>query len=175
MKLTIISIITAFTVLTLTALVCLGGRTSLRFSRLIPRNRLAGVLLGAVVLCWSAYEGAAMLPAAFTPWCWAAVPAVLLLCHFFLDFTAARALGGLLILLTNFMIQSCFAANVSCRPLFGFAALLWGLLGTCLVAWPWWLRDGLDFFCTARPPWMKWCAWSAGILSAAIFIILPLL
>lgn len=174
MALIIISIVTAFIVSAITALVCCSGRITLNLSA-IPRNRILGLAIGVAVLSWSAYEGALMLPAAYTPWCWAAVPVVTLLCHFFLDFTAARAFGGLLVLLTNFMIQNCFAEDVRCRLLYGIIALVWGLAGICLIAWPWWLRDAFTFFRTPRAPWMKRTAWAAGVASALIFIILPLL
>ena len=171
----LISILSALLILGFTFAVCFAGKCGCDWCRRIPRNRTLGLAVGLLVLCWGARDGAAMLPASYTPWCWAAVPAAALLCHFFLDYTAARSLGGIMVMLANYMIQHAFAEDVCCRILYGGVSLIWGLLGICVIAWPWWLRDALEFFRSPRPPGIKAAVCTAGVLSALILILLPIL
>ncbi len=112
-----------------------------RLAQTLPRNRAAGVALGLLVLCWCAHDGAALLPARFTAWCWALVPVCGALCFLCLDFLFARSAGGLLVLLSNYLIQHAFAVDCACRPLFALACLFFGIVGLVLLAWPWKLRD----------------------------------
>lgn len=114
-----------------------------RLATALPRHRLAGVLLGLLVLCWCAHDGAELLPARYTALCWALVPVCAALCYLCLDFLFARSLGGLLVLLSNYLIQHAFAVDCACRPLFALDCLLFGVVGLILLAWPWKLRDWL--------------------------------
>lgn len=163
----------------LLALLCLGFAylaTRLctahpKLPALLARHRLGGLLLGVAVLCWCAYEGAAMLPARFATPVWLLVPVVTAACWFFLDFLFSRALGGFLILLANHLIQHAFAYYCGARPLYCILALLWGIGGTALVAWPWLLRDALEQ--APKHPGSRPPIWIFCVLSALAFAALP--
>ena len=118
----------------------------LRFPSLpqrLPRHRVAGSLLGLLVLCWCAHDGAALLPAQYGAWCWGAVPICGALSIIYLDFLFARSLGGLLIILPNYLIQHAFAYDCGARPLYALVCLFFGVAGMILVAWPWKFRNWL--------------------------------
>ena len=137
----------------------------------LARHRLGGALLGFLALCWCAWEGAAMLPPAYATPVWLLVPVTLAACWFFLDFHFARALGGVLVLTANHLIQHAFAYYCGCRGIYCVAALAWGLWGMTLVGWPWLLRDLLQ--CLPRHPKGQMALWTACILCALAFFILP--
>ena len=120
----------------LLALLCLGFSSVAtiwcpahpKLSGQLSRHRFGGLLLGAVVLCWCAKEGATMLPAQYTTLVWLLVPVAVGACWFFLDFLFARAFGGGLVLVANHLIQHAFAYYCGARPLYCLLALVWGFL-----------------------------------------------
>ncbi len=114
-----------------------------------------------------------MLPAVWTPRIWALVPLVLVACWWLLDYTAARALGGLLVLMCNHIIQNAFAYNCACRSLYAIVAVIWGIAGLACIAWPWLLRDGLQFL-TQRRSYLV-ALWFFCGFSALVFALLPFL
>lgn len=136
------------------------------------RCRCCGLALGLVVFLWSAYEGAKMLPDNWTPLVWSAVPIALAAGYYALDFTAVRAFGGLLVLTTNHLIQHAFAFHCNCRPLFAVVALVIGLAGMALIAWPWLMREGIEHL-AAHPRRIKWL-WIVGGIFAAVIALLPI-
>ena len=140
----------------------------------IPRLRLPGALLGTALLAYCAYEGALMLPG--TRWgqlFWALVPVTAFLCWYFMDFLMARALGGLLVIIANFLIQNAFGAYCGCRPLYASVALAWGVAGTLLIAWPWWFRDVLTA-CSRHLAW-RIALLLVSVFSCIVFLVLPLM
>ncbi len=142
-----------------------------QLAQVLPRHRAAGVLLGLLVLCWCAHDGAALLPARYTALCWGLVPVCAVLCYFCLDFLLARSLGGLLVLLSNYLIQHAFAADCGCRPLFALVCLFFGIVGLVLLAWPWKMRDWLG---ERSPVRGRRALWLFGLLALPL-IILPFL
>ena len=138
----------------------------------LTRSRLGAAVIGVPVLCWCAAEGALMLPPAFTPWVWAAVPVTAAACLLLLDFNAVRAFSGGAALLANFLIQHSFACGCALRGLFCSVVLVFGLAATALIAWPWLLRDALDWI--AAHPQHDRAIWGGGLLCAAAIIMLPL-
>ena len=137
----------------------------------LARHRIGGLLLGLLVLCWCAKEGAAMLPARYATPVWLLVPVTAAACWFLLDFLFARALGGFLVLAANHLIQHAFAYYCGERWLYCTIALLWGLAGMTLVTWPWLLRDALEM--VAKRPKSRPPIWIFCVLSALAFAILP--
>jgi len=104
------------------------------------------MLIAVPVLLRCAIDGAAMLPeGGWRSLCFALVPVVSILGYLLMDFIFARAFGGLLALCANYLIAKSFANDVACRPLYCTIALLLGLAGMILIAWPWWMRDFCDF------------------------------
>ena len=142
-----------------------------KLSGQLPRHRFGGFLLGIVVMCWCAWEGASMLPANYTTPVWLLVPFAVVACWYFLDFLFARALGGFLALIANHLIQHAFAYYCGIRPLYCLIALAWGLWGMTLIAWPWLLRDFL--LAVSKHPRSRTAIWCFCILSALAFAILP--
>lgn len=138
----------------------------------LPRARVAGTILGALVLAYCAYEGGQLLPG--TRWgafFYALVPIVTVLSYFFLDFLMARAFGGLLIVLANYVIQHAFAYHCGCRPLFAIAALCWGCLGIAFLAWPWWTRDFFAYCEKHSGP--RLACFGIAVVLALLLIVLP--
>lgn len=112
-----------------------------------------------------------MLPERFVTLVWLLVPVAVAACWFFLDFLFARALGGFLVLVANHLIQHAFAYYCGLRPIYCTIALLWGLWGMTLIAWPWLLRDFWE--ATPKHPRCRVAIWGFCILSALAFAILP--
>ncbi len=137
----------------------------------LARHRIGGALLGIAVLCWCAKEGASMLPERFATPVWLLVPFAVAACWFLLDFLFARAFGGLLVLMANHLIQHAFAYYCGCRPVYCLIALVWGLTGMTLIAWPWLMRDFLE--AVPRHPRWRPILWAVSLLSALSFAILP--
>ena len=108
----------------------------------IPRLRVAGIILGVAALVYCAYAGCEMLPG--SKWCklfWGMVPVAAVLLGYYMDYLFARAFGGVLIILANYVIQHAFAYHCAAKPLYAIVALLWGLAGTIFLAWPWTMRE----------------------------------
>lgn len=140
----------------------------------LTRNRIGGTILGAILLAYCAYEGAAMLPG--TRWAalfWGLVPIATFLGWRYLDFLTARAYAGALIVLANYAIQHAFAYDCACRPLYGCVALIWGCLGMAMLAWPWRLRDALE--ACAKNTKIRITTLAACTVSALLLAMLPFL
>ena len=169
----ILSVLLALAGLTLALLAVLGATRFPEAVKKIPRARVAGTILGVLVLIYCAYEGGQLLPG--TRWValfYALVPVVTVLSYFFLDFLMARAFGGLLIVLANYVIQHAFAYHCGCRPLYALAALTWGCLGIAFLAWPWWMRDLFD--CCEKYRSTRWGFLCVASILALLLIALPM-
>lgn len=138
----------------------------------LTRQPLAGLVLGLPLLAWCAYEGALMLPPGFTPVVWMLVPVVAAGCLLLLDFNPARAFGGWVAMLANYLIQHAFAYNCAWRGVFCVAALLLGIAGTLCIAWPWLVRDALSWL-AGHSRQSRWILGGCAVF-AMVFIILPL-
>lgn len=163
----------------LMALLCLGSAAvatlvcpkSAKFPGRLSRHRLGGLLLGLVVLCWSAKEGASLLPERFATPVWLLVPVVAVAAWFLLDFLFARAFGGFLVLSANHLIQHAFAYYCGFRGIYCILALIWGVAGMALIAWPWLMRDFLETL-NKHPRWRPGL-WAFAVICALAFVILP--
>ena len=124
-----------------------GARRWPDLHRKLPRSRVFGECLGVVCLVWAAYHVCPMLEGGLEKYralVKLLVPVVAVLSYFYLDFLFARALGGLLLLVVNSLLQGAFVARVPMRPLFSVLCYAIGFLGLLVIAAPWRLRDLLD-------------------------------
>ncbi len=113
----------------------------------LPRERYIGAVLGIISLVWAAYHVAAMLEggaARYRVLIIMSVPVVAVLCYIYLDYIFTRALGGVLLLIVNVLLQQGFVVHVPFRPFFSTILYLFGIAGLFLVASPWHLRDLLE-------------------------------
>ena len=167
-----ISIIFGLIPLLLVLLAIRGVRRQPITTYALTRLRLVGIALGVPVLCWCAYEGALMLPATYKPYVWALVPILVVLCTWLMDFNAVRAFGGLIALTANFLIQHAFAYNCMLRSVFCVTVLLAGIAGTICIAWPWMLRDALNWLAGHQRQDRLFIVVS--VIFAAVLILLPI-
>ena len=138
-----------------------------------PRSRLLGMALGAVCLCWGAYEGCLMLEGElerFRPFVIALVPLGLLGGWFFLDYLGARAWGGLMVFLANALMRGAFAEACACRAFFCVICLVWGVAGMVMIASPWRLRILFEK-AASDVRWKRALMWGAGGSAACVIVL----
>lgn len=114
----------------------------------MPRWKVAGALLGTLVLAWCGYEGLLLLEgnlARFRPLIVALVPASVAIAWFCLDYLWARALGGAMVLVANMLLHLAFVEDCCWRPLYSLIVFFWGAVGTVMVGWPWQLRMAYEW------------------------------
>jgi len=140
----------------------------------LPRQKIAGLLVGTVCLIWSAKESCIMLSgdlAKYHTLVWGAVPFILILCWFYLDFLLARSLGGLLVLIVNQLIRYAFICAIPARGLYSGLAVIWGIWGLVLLGAPWYWRILLEQ--SVQKKWLGNGVLALGVLSALAFLSLP--
>lgn len=166
----ILSILFSAVVLALSFAATAAVRKSPSAAQKLPRMRAVGLLLGAAVLTWCAGEGALMLPSSWAILAWVLLPVTIVSSWLFLDFPLARSIGGLLVLLANYAIQHCFAYYCAWRGFYTVIALAWGIAGLALIAWPWRLRDLLEWS-SKHPRSHRWIWLFSGLCAAALAIL----
>ncbi len=123
--------------------------------RHIPREQYIGSILGLICLIWSAYHGSAMLEGnlarlrVFLP---LVVVVVVVVSFFLLDYLFSRALGGMLLLVMNFLLHEAFVQHVPLRPVFAAVCYVFCIAGILLIAVPYRFRDYLEKS-TKFPKW----------------------
>lgn len=145
-------------------LFCLAYALPLKFPaaaekilKAFPRNVPAGWVLTGVSLAWFLWLLITMDLMEYTPHrpkFLAGFTAIALASAIFLkDFLAVRATGVLLLLLAKVLLDAAFLRDESSRYLITVLAYLMVIKGMTLVAWPYLMRDGLDWLyrCPRRP------------------------
>ena len=115
--------------------------------RIIPRERYIGTALGIVCLVWSASHAHGLLEGSaekFRVFLGPAVILITILSFFLLDYLFTRALGGLVLLLVNWLLHEAFVLNIPFRPLFAIICYLLGFASFFLIATPYRFRDWLE-------------------------------
>ena len=136
--------------------------------RRLPRARIPGILVGVICLAWSValvnqmFEGDMVR---YRHLVRAAAPVIAVLAYFYLDYLFARSVGGLLVLVTCFLLHGAFAFAVPLRPFYSICCYLIGTTGLFFIAAPWLLRDWLE---RARDRQ----AWRAGLAGGCTFFSL---
>ncbi len=119
-----------------------------------PRNRLWGMLLGWIALAVCVPHAAVVAPGFLVPLLWPLAVAVPVLGYFYVDYPLARALGGLMILGSYYLIHSAFNLSSPLLPLLAGLGWSFGLAGIWISGRPCALRDWLRK-CSASRVW-RW-------------------
>jgi hypothetical protein len=138
--------------------------------RRLPRHRGAGVLLGFLCLVWAGVHICNILEgdmARFKLVVQVMVPAVTVLCFFFLDYLFSRSVAGILLLLVNHVLHEAFAVNVPMRPVFSTLCYLVGVAAIILVCYPWLMRDALEKSAQSAT-WRRNCTAGLGALACTL-------
>ncbi len=119
-----------------------------------PRNVWAGRVLAAVAMAWSVWLVREMPLGwfdAYKGWLWAAGPVGYLLVILFVDeLLASRALGGLLLLMANPILEAVRFKDSAWRLAAVILAYLWVFLGMALVLAPYRFRKWTEFLCSSE-------------------------
>jgi len=144
----------------------------------IPRMKIAGIILTAVVLSWcvphindildpDSVFRKAVYPGFFVLW---------VLCSAFLDYLFARAFGVFCILLSYTLLNQIFSANIPYSAFSAAACYILGIYGIVISAKPYYFRDTLRFAVTKK--YFRICFigyhifYAVSMISAGIFILL---
>ena len=119
----------------------------------LPRNRPIGGISGLIALL-------AFIPNVkplFSPsqnlyWLVPAAFILAILCYFYLDYLFARAAAGCTVLLTHWMLNQSFNADLRGSSFFAVMCLAGGTYAIFIAAKPYWLRDSFRVMCT-KPVW----------------------
>ena len=130
---------------------------AMRFARALPRSRAMASMLLAAAAAWafvmvrdldlgefSRLRGAMLI---------AIVAGAILSWMYVEEFLAVRALGMLLLLAAEPLLESAMLRNESSRLLLTLLAYLWATAGLFFVGMPYLLRDAISWF-TANP--LRW-------------------
>lgn len=109
----------------------------------LPRARIPGWILSAIVVFWCVPHVQAVLDAdsAFQPWIIPGSLLLLILCCIWLDCLFARAFAAFLILAAHGLLRELQPAFPPAYPLLAALLLFAGLCGIFLAAKPHWMRD----------------------------------
>ncbi len=116
--------------------------------RVIPREKRFGLVLGFICLVWSAYHTFPIFettaPKVRFMVLAALVVTITILSFNLMDFLFARALGGFLLLLVNWLLHQAFVHHAVFRPLFSTLCYIVGISGIIMIAAPYHFRDLLE-------------------------------
>lgn len=125
-----------------------------RWARAFPRNRWAGWLLTAIDLLWvcivilhaplGRFEN--LKPAIYLT----GPVAFLLIVTFMDELLAPRALGGLLLLLGNPILNAARWHPSNWRLVLTMLVYMWVIVGIVLMMSPYWLRDAIQWVTASR-------------------------
>jgi len=129
-------------------LVLVPGGTR-RLHTAFPRNRMAGAILAAAALVWSAWEVNEMALGgidAFKPLLWVIGPVLFALVVVYMDdLLAVRALGGLLMLVAGPMLDIQRFHPSHWRWVLAVLAYAWAIKGAVLILAPFRFRHGVEW------------------------------
>lgn len=115
--------------------------------RRVPRERYIGSIMGWICLLWSAtlvypiLEGKLVAIRNALPYIVVFVAAASFFC---LDYLFTRALGGLILLIVNYLLHLALISHLPARPLFAVFCYLFGIAGLFMIGTPYRFRDLLD-------------------------------
>jgi len=113
----------------------------------LPRERVAGEVLGIVCLVWSAHLIAPMFEGdlqRLRHFVWALVPVIALLSYYHLDYLFTRSFGGFCLLFVSHLLHEAFVVRLTVRPGFSVLCYAIALISMFMVASPWRFRDLLQ-------------------------------
>lgn len=124
----------------------------------LPRNKWIGLIGGWIALAVCVPHAAVVSPAFLLPFLWPIAIAVPVLGFFFVDYPAARALGGILILMGYYLVHYTFEFKTPGFPVLAVAGWIIGVAGIWISGKPCSMRDylrlagrkrGFKYSCTA--------------------------
>jgi len=131
----------------------------------LPRERIAGTVLGAVALLWCVpnIRPIFMPDSPFQNFILPLIVLAIVLSALFLNYLFARAAAAILILGAHAVLKMGYPANPPGYPVLAALVLVAGIIGIVLSAKPYWLRDW--FRLSFRNSAVRWS-------SAAYFLLL---
>jgi hypothetical protein len=145
--------------------------------RMLPRERVVGLAIGCVAVYWS---GRLVLPLV-TEFSFFGLVKVAILpfglflvvsSYFFLDYLFTRAVGGMLLLVVNYLLHAAFVTHAPMRPMFAIVCYVLGMAGIFMIASPFRFRDLLRR-ATESPAWRRSLAtvlMVAGLITAGVSV-----
>ena len=115
--------------------------------RKLPRERVIGFIIGLGCLNWTVNLVQFLLEGGmerFRPFLWPVAAIIAVASWFYLDYLFTRSLGGILLLVANYLIHAAFVHHAPLRPLLTLNCYLLGILGMILIASPFRFRDALQ-------------------------------
>lgn len=157
------------------ALLC--AEKSMRILKEFPRSRAWGIGLLAVDTLWSLFLVTHMDMGEFYNWRqWITfiVPVSFLLIVVYVpEFLAVRALGTLLLLVAQPLLEAAFLRQPATRLLLPILAYAWILAGMFMIGMPFLLRDAIDWLTKSSERWkmaaLGGAAYGAAMVAAAVF------
>ena len=131
----------------------------------LTRNRWIGLFGGWIALALCVPHAVVVSPAFLLPFLWPIAVAVPLLGFFYVDYPAARAVGGLLILAGYCLVHYTFDFRTPGFPLLAVAGWIAGIAGIWISGKPCAMRD--YFRMAAEKVWFRrlcTACWSIGAL-----------
>lgn len=141
----------------------------------MPRWKVPGILLGGIVLGLCVHEGCLLLEGDLAKYQNLVIvlgPLAVIGAWFLLDYLFARALGGIMAFLANYLLHLAFVDECAWRPFYSIVVLIWGVLGLWFVATPWWLR--ISYEKMSEKKWLRQLILAACAVSVLVLILLPL-
>ena len=123
--------------------------------RRLPRERIAGTVLGVLCLTWSAYLVAPLFEdnlSVYRKFLPCLVVLIAAGSYFLLEYLFTRALGGFLLLTCSYLLHEAFACQAPLRWLFAIICYALGLIGMVMIANPWRFRDLLQIITEKEKP-----------------------
>jgi hypothetical protein len=141
-----------------------------------PRSKTAGIVLLAIAGVWSFWLVSTMDLGEFTSYrtlLMILVPVSCALCVKYVDeFLPVRALGMVLLLLAEPVLEAAFLRPETSRLLLVALAYVWIVLGMCWVGMPYLLRDQIGWVLKSNGRWLATCV--AGLVYGVAVIICAL-
>lgn len=116
----------------------------------LPRNRIAGAVLGLVALLWCIPHARPIAFEWMQPWLlWIAIGGAIA-GYFFMDYLLSRAIGGLFILIAYYFVHGAFEFHTPGMAVISILYWILGIIGICFSGKPCWMRDLLRKCCADR-------------------------
>lgn len=142
-----------------------------------PRSRVAGGVLMTAASLWFFLMVKWMDLGEFSPFrptLLVIIPIACVLAILFIDdFLAVRALGMLLLLAAEPVLETAFLRPETSRLLIVLLAYAWATIGMFWVGMPYLMRDGIDWLLKSERRWQVACL--GGIVYGAVILISPLI
>ena len=132
----------------------LATQERLHFFEALARNKWIGLFGGWIALALCVPHAVVVVPAFLMPWLWPIAVIVPILGFLAVDYPAARALGGCLILLGYYLVHFSFEFSTPGFPVIAVAGWLCGIGGIWISGKPCAMRD--YFRMAAARPKMRW-------------------